>query len=245
MTTITDLMQYSSEILKIIGFKEDIAETIVLGIIAISVLSGLNLIAYMVLREPTVLEHWKYPNLVVLGTSALFGLLSFLVAYLIILALVVLSLLFEKDEFFNPPFFIILVYMQLYMLIVLFLLKKPSGKPVATSMVPQVVPVFIEKTIEVFGMLFFFIITLFLLHGNLNTGLLNLGELTNLQKAVFWVASVFFACFTMLIGFSVSFGREKVRENIKCLKSKLLKLVQLFWEKTLSFIKCLKSKILK
>ena len=39
MTTITDFMQYSSEILKIIGFKEDIAETIVLGIIAISVLS--------------------------------------------------------------------------------------------------------------------------------------------------------------------------------------------------------------
>ena len=220
MTTITDFMQYSSEILKIIGFKEDIAETIVLGIIALSVLSGLNLIAYMVLREPTVLEHWKYPNLVVLGTSALFGLLSFLVGYLIILALVVLSLLFEKGEFFNPPFFIILVYMQMYVLIVLFAFKKPIDKPLSNPIVPQITPFLISKTIEVFYTLLLLIVTLLLLHNALNTGLLSLAEPTIKDRIVYWTVFVFFALITALFGFYVALGREKVNSFFKRFKSK-------------------------
>ena len=223
MGVITDLINLFNTVLTKLGFSEAYSENILSYAITILVFSWLNLTAYMLLRERKVLEHWKYPNLVVLGTTAIFGLSSFIVAYLTLVALILLITLSEPAEFINPPFFIIVTYMQMYMFIALIFFKKNIEQFPDTFIVPQGFIIIFRKTVEVVATLFFSIITLFLLHNALNTGLLNLGELTISQKATFWITSAIFACFTGLFGLYVRFGREEVNERIKHLKSKILK----------------------
>ena len=221
--TIDDFMTYSIKLLQVLGLNEGTAETIISGTIAILFLSWLNLTGYIILNEPKVLEHWKYPNLIVLSITAIFGILSFLVAYLLYVAVMLSE--FSEPAITHPGFFLIAILMELCMLGILLYgrSKKAVDSFADPSPVPQGFLVLFPKMLDIAIFLFCSIITLFLLHNALNTGLLNLGELTISQKVSLWIASVIFACLTGLFGLYVRFGREKVNEGIKRLKSKILK----------------------
>ena len=218
--TIDDFMTYSIKFLQVLGLNEGTAETIISATIAILFLSWLNLTGYIILNEPKVLEHWKYPNLIVLGITSIFGFLSLLVAYLLYVAVMLTE--FSEPTLTHPGFFLIGILMEFCMISIL--LYGRSKKKVITdpSPVPQGFLVLFPKMLELASFLFFSIITLFLLHNALNTGLLNHGELTMPQKASFWIAFAIFACFTILFGSYVRFGRKEVNERIKRLKPKSL-----------------------
>ena len=115
-----------------------------LGIIVIFVLSWLTLTAYMLLREPKFMEHWKYSNLGVIGVITLFGITSFLAVSVFILFIPMqlfpnlLPALVLSDESVYVNFFTYAFFTQMYMLLILFYGKLP-GKIPDSRIVPTVV----------------------------------------------------------------------------------------------------------
>ena len=108
-----------NEALKYLGFNDNAVQNIISGTIIICFLSLLSLITYMLCREPKLLERWKYPHLVTLGITAIFGFSSFIVASMVVLGLVLVSAI-QTQEFSGFNFHTIMIFTGIHILLALF-----------------------------------------------------------------------------------------------------------------------------
>lgn len=108
-----------NEALKYLGFNDNAVQNIISGTIIICFLSLLSLITYMLCREPKLLERWKYPNLVTLGITAIFGFSSFIVASMVVLGLALVHAI-QTQEFSGFNFHTIIIFTGIHILLALF-----------------------------------------------------------------------------------------------------------------------------
>ena len=226
MGILADSVMLVKGVLTDFGVNEDASSTIVSGAIMIFVLSWVIIMVYILLREREVLEHWKYPNLVVIFVTAALGFLSFIVVGMGAIALM-LILAFGTGQLTTIPFAIILVFTGQYMAISLLLFKKPFDKFCYTSIVPRGFLASISMTGKIIVILLSSITTLWSLHYSFNTGL-NISGLTCACVREDWenfFISFLSALMTVLV-ILFFFCPKKLREYIKRNKHKLPKWMQ-------------------
>ena len=134
MVSKTDVLSYDSGtisflielLVKLFDLKESDSELLVFGVGFIFLLAWLNLMCYIILYEPKVLEYWKFPNMVVIVVTAMLGFSSFLVVSLGLLVLILISITFggSAGQPTQASFMWSVFFTEIYMLALLFI-KNP------------------------------------------------------------------------------------------------------------------------
>ena len=134
MVSKTDVLSYDSGtisflielLVKLFNLKESDSEFLVFGAGFIFLLAWLNLMCYIILHEPKVLEYWKFPNMVVIVVTAMLGFSSFLVVSLGLLVLILISITFggNAGQPTHASFMWSVFFTEIYMLALLFI-KNP------------------------------------------------------------------------------------------------------------------------